>query len=169
MALSPVDARELVARLARTARRDDDAGPVLRLEPFPVRSHVRHLEELASLNRRWVFDTAPPAAPGSGLRARFKAFVARLVLSALERYFLDERDFLANLVRLENESAERADLLLDEVRSLERAVRDLAESTRAALVSEAQRLAERDELYHRLAEARIEELEAGGGSRGHPA
>jgi hypothetical protein len=107
------------------------------------------MEELSYINRHYSLPFSYQA-PG-GLLTRMKRILRRLagraVFGVLHGYLLEERDFLANLVRLQNELSLRIDRLSTEVGSL------------AMATSDAHRLVEQSEILHRLLERRIESLE----------
>lgn len=93
--------------------------------PAPQLPSVRSVDplqlgtELAYLNHHWVLETgAAPSrrTPIGVLRRLAKRIAHRTFTSALSRYFLDEREFLANLVRLLNDLTKRVDELGAEIR-----------------------------------------------------
>lgn len=148
MGAPTLDARDLVERLWQQtqARRQAIASTLNGLEDVEA---LTHSDELRYLNARWRLDV-PSGLPrvGPAWKHRAKERVAQLVLHLLDRYFTDERDFLAHVVRFQNKVAVAHDELVDQLRELIDQLRD-----------ESRRLAERDELLHRLLEERVEQLE----------
>ena len=122
---------------------------------LPPADHILHREGLAYLNRGYLLaDLAEPPLPeGSGLRAEFRRRVTRIAAGVvrfmLERRLVDEREFLIQLVRFENELARKSDALGDEIRAVAAGARE-----------EMRLLAERVEMHHRLIEDRLARLEA---------
>jgi len=142
-----LNARELVGRLwAETEARKvlEDTVPSL-----PDAGSLQHGHILRHLNANWQFDLAPFVGGSTGIRRRVKQRVARTVVSFLQEYFQEERDFMAHLVRLQNELAARSDESAAEVRQV-------VQSLRAVVTM----LSERDDRLHALAEARLEQLQA---------
>ncbi len=119
----------------------------------PTTEPLRTAEALAHLNRSWVLDTRPSlSATGRFARSRnvLKRIVSRLVIGTLERYFLEERAFLENLVRLENRLVERTDDNAGQMRSIARAVDDIARCV--------EWVDERGEILHRLLDDKLQRL-----------
>ena len=125
----------------RLRRRAGERSPVSPLE-LPTRTLLADNSDLAHLNRHWVI--GEPGEPiRSGLAAKLRRWLipapfrrwirqwlARAVLSSLERYLLEEREFLSALVRYQNELAVRTDELVAEIRNV---ASHGDESTRAAV------------------------------------
>lgn len=152
-------ARDLAARLwseSRAAARGNTRGHIPLAKELP---RLQFLPELKYVNERWVLQTPMGPTRGGALGRVlrwFKAIVTRLVLSSINGYLLDEREFLSNLVRLENEVVKRCEYLTDEIRILAQ-----------MMEAESHRLSERAELLHRLLEERIENA-LGPPSSGEP-
>lgn len=142
-----LNARELVGRLwAETEARKvvEDTVPAL-----PGAVSLQHGHILRHLNAKWQFDISPFTGNATGLRRRLKVRLGRTVVSLLQGYLEEERDFLAHLVRLQNELAVRTDEAAEEVRQVVQALR-----------ASVTMLSERDDRLHALAEARLEQLQA---------
>jgi hypothetical protein len=111
-----------------------------------------HDEERRYLNAHCEFDTAPasvPAAgPAPGMKRRMKARAGHFVIAVLERYFADEKQFLAHLVRLQNKLTVNHDRLAEEVGRLHRAFRRDSERQR-----------QRSAVLHSRLEERVAALE----------
>ena len=170
----PVDPMEANDRLACVNRSwlDFTAERLERLREHP---------DLDYLNRCWRFHTAPlPTSPGpfQRLRGWIHAKISGIVVSVLTRYFRQERDFLANLVRVQNEMARRLDdladgagrslevqnemarridLLTHEMRTLDGATHRFSVAFREAFAE----LEERDEILRMLLEKRLEKRAPG--------
>lgn len=146
-----VDARELSEQIQADVR----ASEQLDRKRFPELKRLerlQHLEELAHVNKHWVFGT-PYEPQGRGLfgalKRRFRQRFAREVLAVLEQYLLEERNYLSNLVQLQNEIVKRCELLTQENRGLFQAIQ-----------VEADLLHEKTLLLHNLLEQRVAKLEA---------
>jgi hypothetical protein len=148
-----VSARKVVAELCAEVRGDEDPMARIVLPDLPPSDHLQHRAELAHLNRHWCWESRyePPRTGGLGgvLFGRMKARLARFVWNVLDRHLRAEREFIENLVRLNNELAKRCDQLSDEIRAVARAERQVA----AGLVRRA-------DLGHHLLEARLVQLES---------
>lgn len=153
-------ARELVDHLWT----DPVAPPRPITEPvgatLPPNDHIVHRPELAVLNRTWVWtnEAESPSRGGLSFRIRrwLKARLARLIMSSIDRYLLEERGFLEHLVRFQNQVAERSDQLSDEIRQVAAAERSLAVSMQERM----DELSRRNDLLHGILEARVRRLEA---------
>lgn len=145
------------AERARTAIRDAEIpvlDPVDRMQDDP---------DLAYLNRHWQLATATPVVAGGPfvrVRRWLKAQASGVVESVLARYFQEERDLLANVVRVQNELARRIDALAQEVRVLDGATYRFSAAFREACAD----LRERDEVLRRLLERRLAERAPGEGA-----
>lgn len=149
---------EVAAEQALRPRPDACLGDYDRL----VENNERHY-----VNSRYVLDRKPavlddrPVGP-AGAKQKARARAARFVIAVLGRYFDDEQEFLAHLVRLQNTMTVHVDRLSAEVRQLE-----------ALLQAESDRLRAADTVLHGRLEDRIQALEAevaalrrqGGGAR----
>lgn len=147
MEATVLDARDIVERLWREA-----AASRERVSPpldIPEHQPLEASEELRDVNRGWPLPI-PTSLPMTGppWKQAAKAQVAGVVLHLLDRYFRDEREFLAHVVRFDNQVAVAHDRLAAQVRKL---AEQLEETSR--------RLFEREELLHRLLEERVERLE----------
>lgn len=148
-----VSARELVQQIwdevaaERSLRPTPDAGLV---------DYDRLLEdgERHYINSHYVLDRSPHDSesgrrPLALARRRLRARAARFVVQVLARYFTDEQEFLAHLVRLQNKITVHVDRLSEEIRTLE-----------AVLQAESDRLRTADAVLHARLEDRISTLEA---------
>lgn len=104
---------------------------------IPAAPHFAKLEhdmERHIVNRRCILDRSPAVPPGAGWLKRVKTPLKRragtFLVTVLDRYFDDEQQFLAHLVRLQNNIAESHDHLAQDVTDLHRHVRDEALSLR---------------------------------------
>lgn len=136
---------EVAAEQALRPRPDAHLGDYERL----VENSERHY-----VNSRYVLDRAPAdlqgpanASPG-GAKRKARARAAQFVVGVLRRYFEDEQEFLAHLVRLQNAMTVHIDRLSGEIRQLE-----------ALLQAESDRLRAADTALHGRLEDRIQALE----------
>ncbi|MDQ3756384.1 MAG: hypothetical protein M3394_00820 [Actinomycetota bacterium] len=116
---------------------------------------LQHLWELRHLNHHWDFDAPDPGQfGGPTVKGRAKGAIGRFVVHLFAKYFDDQREFYAHVVRVANALARSHDALADDLATLTRMLRD-----------ETQRLADRDAMFHALVEERLERMErilAGG-------
>lgn len=82
------------------------------------------------------------------MKAGLKKRAATFVVTVLKRYFLEERDLLAHMVRFQNNVATGHDHLADELKRLHRQVQ-----------GELRRLWQRDALLFELLAQRVAEIE----------
>lgn len=138
-----IDSRDLVERVwHEVALRE-----TLAAEPFehkePFRSvELNHDAERHYINAHCILASTPsevasfgPLAQG---KARLKRRAGHFIVAVLERYFADEREFLAHLVRFQNNVADAHDELGREIAALEHLVRveSLALKQRIAILNE---------------------------------
>jgi hypothetical protein len=153
-------ARDLVEHLWKDVpdaqpRRTELAHPTL-----PPSDYIVHRQELAYLNRSWIWAGEADAGRRESpfrLRRWLKARLTRVIMRSLDRYFLDERAFIERLVRLQNDLARKVDQLSDEIRQVAFAERSAVDWMR----DQVDELSRRNHLLHGLLEARVERLEAG--------
>jgi hypothetical protein len=111
-----------------------------------------HDEERQWINAHCELDTSPADLPQVGrlgsLKAGFKHRAATFVVAVLRRYFVEERELLAHMVRFQNNVATRHDELAAEVKRLHQ-----------QLPAELRRLWQRDALLFELLASRVAELE----------
>lgn len=147
-----VVSRELVEKIWSEVAAEDAIGKESLLDPLPEFERLVHDGERRYLNARCVFDTTPAQVEPAGrlrtLKGRLKRRAGHFVVAVLERYFADEQEFIAHLVRLQNKVTVHQDRLAEEVLALHHALR-----------IESRRLRDRSTLLHRALEDRIEALE----------
>lgn len=146
-----VDARELSEQIQADVRASEQLDRK-RFPDFKRLERLQHLEELAHVNKHWVFETPyEPQAAGllGALKKRVRRRFAQEVLAVLKEYLLEERTYLSNLVQLQNEIVKRCELLTQENRQLSQAMQ-----------VEADLLTEKAQLLHNLLEQRVAKLEA---------
>jgi hypothetical protein len=138
-----VSSRELVDRVwHEVARREALVAEPIDHKPFRP-APLEHDPERHYINARWKLDTAPAPLGGVGalasVKARMKRRAGLFVVAVLDRYFSDESEFLAHLVRYQNNVADAHDQLALEVASLDHAMRveSHALKQRMAIVLEA--------------------------------
>ncbi|MGH7898622.1 MAG: class I SAM-dependent methyltransferase, partial [Candidatus Binatia bacterium] len=146
----PVRVEDIIQRIRReiaeeaAAESIEPRGKPVDAEALPK---VAYRPELNYLNRNWqLFDANSEMRSHRRLLGpvvlRFKRWLRRLVIGVLDGYFDKERIFLRELVRFNNELAERSDRIL----------REVTERTKA--------VAERNDLFLAAFDMRLEELEA---------
>jgi len=125
------------------------------LSPHPVVPNLPEYEspehdgDLRYLNSHWSIDPAPEGFRSNNpMKDKAKDRVAGTVLSVLHRYFAQERDYFAHVVRFSNRMAEWGGRMAREIRVVQQSLHD-----------ESRRLIERQDVLHRRAEERIEALE----------
>ena len=124
----------------------------------PFGEPLQHSAELRYLNHRWALDAAADTGAQTHswtIKGLTKQGIRRVFLSALARYRLDEREWLANLVRVQNALAERSDEFGVQYHTIAAALRRLA----PLLVERLQHIASRDLCRAELLERRIAALE----------
>ena len=127
MADTFVSSRELVEEIWRRVAigRDARLDSTLR-EPPPFRQ-LNHDFERHYINAHCLLDRqpaeVPSARPLAALKQRAKRRAAAFTMAVLERYLASEEDFLAHLVRFQNNVAEGHDQLAQEVTAFHQASR----------------------------------------------
>jgi hypothetical protein len=152
MAEFVVNTRELVERLWAEAAAESALQEGFSLDALPDFERLTHHEERRYLNAHCVFDRSPSLGGRGGLLAGFKerakARGGRFVMHVLQRYFDQDQEFRAHLVRLQN-------TLTDEHDRARMEVRQVHESFRA----ETARMWQACAAMHRALEDRVEALE----------
>ena len=157
---SRVEVRDLMDRIRNRVRPTEPDEPPM---PSAERPPLMTSPNLAHLNRHWVIeDQAAPSAPAPRkmlrwlvprrLRQFAKGMVRDFVFASLETYLLEEREFLAHLVKLLNETAVRLD-------ALERDFREVGArsgQTRARLLADLEAMRLRADQLHGAIERRLE-------------
>jgi hypothetical protein len=161
MADTFVSSRELVEEIWRRVAIGRDARLESKLrEPPPFRP-LNHDFERHYINAHWVIDReaadVPAAPPLAALKRRAKRRAATFMMAVLQRYFDSEEDFLAHLVRFQNNVADGHDQLVQEVTTFHQASR-----------AEFERLRERMALLQDTLERRIAALEQAPAVTGPP-
>lgn len=109
-------------------------------------------EERRYLNAHAVLTNEPTPLTGGGrmpaLKGKAKDRAGRFVVNVLSRYFAEEHEFRAHLVRLLNKATLRHDEMGVEIRALHNAVR-----------TDSDRLRQTNAVLHQRLEARLEALE----------
>lgn len=114
----PIEARALAGTMTTALRvpRSSSWKPsaTLPAELWEARRELLQVNEILRwLHEHWDLgparDQAPPA--GRGAKARLRVAAWRAVRPCLERYFREEQDVLANLVRMVDVLAKRVDVL----------------------------------------------------------
>jgi hypothetical protein len=153
-------ARDLVERLWKDFPDAQPQRTELVLPTLPPSDYIVHRQELAYLNRSWIWASEADAASRREspfrLRRWLKARLARLIMRSLGHYFLEERAFIERLVRFQNDLARKVDQLSDEIRQIAFAERSAVDWMR----NQVDELSRRNHLLHGLLEARVERLEA---------
>jgi hypothetical protein len=149
-----VSTRELVDRIWAEVAAEQASRFETSLEPLPTFEPLLHDEERRYINAHWAFGRTPAEVKSSGtmrsLKKRAKSRAGYFVMRVLERYFDEDQEFRAHLVRLQNTLTVEHDRL-----SLE--VRDVHEALRA----EVDRLWQAYAAMHAGLEDRVRALEAG--------
>jgi hypothetical protein len=152
-----VSARELVDRIWAEVAAEQASRFGTSLEPLPPFDSLLHDEERRYINAHCVFDRTPAEVTSGGmmrmLKKRTKARAGHFVMKVLERYFDDDQEFRAHLVRLQNTLTVEHDRLSAEVRAVHEALR-----------SEVDRLWQAYAAMHSALEDRVRALEAGEAS-----
>jgi hypothetical protein len=124
------------------------------LEPLPDVELLLHDEERRYVNAHCVFSRTPSEVHGGGalrpLKARAKARAGQFVMQVLQRYFDEDEEFRAHMVRLQNTVTVEHDRLSAEVRQVHRALR-----------TEVDRLWQAYAAMHTAMEERVRALEDG--------
>ena len=114
----PIEARALAGTMTTALRvpRPSSWKPsaTLPIELWEARRELLQVNELLRwLHEHWNLGPARDASPpaGRGARSRVRQIAWRAVRPCLERYFLEEQDVLANLVRMVDVLAKRVDAL----------------------------------------------------------
>lgn len=109
-------------------------------------------EERRYINAHTHFDTTPAQLPAGGqlkpLKKSLKFRGGTFIVGVLGRYFADEHEFIAHLVRLQNKLTANHDRLGNEIRALH-----------LALQVESERLRQANAVLHDRLEERISALE----------
>jgi hypothetical protein len=147
-----VSTRELVDRIWAEVAAEQASRFETSLEPLPTFDLLLHDEERRYINAHWAFTRTPAEVPSSGtmrsLKRRAKARAGHFVVKVLERYFDEDQEFRAHLVRLQNTLTVEHDRLSVEVRDV-----------REALRSEVDRLWQAYAAMHSAIEDRVRALE----------
>ena len=143
MGESGINSREMVERIwHEVALRETLAAEPLDQSP-PRFVELHHDMERHYLNARCVLDTRPSEVPAAPPLSRFKAHLKRragnFIVATLHRYFAEEQEFMAHLVRFQNNVAESHDQLARELAALHYTLRveSIALKQRIALLDEA--------------------------------
>jgi|GEM_PF-4444123 len=148
-----VSARELTQRIWDEVAGERALHPAASAS-LPECSRLVEDSERHYVNNRYVLDRSPVGEDRSRWRPlhrakrKLRAKAARFVLHALARYFEDEQEFLAHLVRLQNTITVHVDRVSAEIREVE-----------ALVLAESDRLRGADTVLHDRLEARIRMLE----------
>jgi hypothetical protein len=122
-----VSTRELVDRIWAEVAAEQASRFETSLEPLPAFDLLLHDEERRYINAHCVFKRAPSEVPSSGMmrsvKKRAKARAGHFVMKVLERYFDEEQEFRAHMVRLQNTLTVEHDRLSAEVRELHEVLR----------------------------------------------
>lgn len=147
-----VVSRELVEKIWSEVAAEEAIGSEPPLGALPEFERMVHDEERRYLNARCLLDKAPAELASAGrlrtVKGRLKRRAGQFVVAVLERYFADEEEFIAHLVRLQNKLTLHQDRLAEEIRILHH-----------ALQVESRRLRDRSAMLHRALEERVEALE----------
>ena len=120
-----VSASEVVRELRETVESDRSAS--LAISPLPAPSKRERLQDhpgLRYLHDHWVLPDQPTKSGGIGDR------ISQIVFKTLQAYLENERELLANVVRLNDALAKRCDALEADLR----AARDAIDARDAKLV-----------------------------------
>jgi hypothetical protein len=149
-----VSTRELVDRIWAEVAAEQSSRFETALEPLPAFDLLLQDEERRYINAHCVFSRRPSEVKSGGmlrtLKKRTKARAGHFVVKVLDRYFDEEQEFRAHLVRLQNTLTVEHDRLSVEVRE-----------THAALRSEVDRLWQAYAAMHSALEDRVRALETG--------
>jgi hypothetical protein len=153
VAAGPFSSRAVVEQLWDEVRLKEEAraASVPELDAAPAMIHSR---PLAYLNRHWAeraFADTPSGHRIPLTRRWIRQKLAGFVLHLFDPYFREERDFRGHLVQAANDCARAHDDLATEIRLL-----------RDAIVSQSEWLAQRDLVFHNLAEVRRTDAAAEG-------
>jgi hypothetical protein len=147
-----VSTRELVDRIWAEVAAEQASQLETSLEPLPAFDQLLHDEERRYINAHCVFSRTPSdVTTGGGMRTlkrRTKARAGHFVMKVLERYFDEDQEFRAHLVRLLNTLTVEHDRLSAEVRE-----------THEALRCEVDRLRQAYAAMHSAMEDRVRALE----------
>jgi hypothetical protein len=122
-----VNSRDLVDRVwHEVALREALAAEPIEQKPFrPI--ELNHDIERHYINGHCILDTSPAdlgsVGPLASIKAQVKRRAALFIVAVLKRYFSDEQEFLAHLVRYQNNIAEAHDQLAQEIAALDHVVR----------------------------------------------
>lgn len=160
VAETSVNTRELVEKIRTQVAAERAVRAGASLGPLPAFDLLVHDAERRYLNEHWVFDRAPTRV-GSGGRLRgfkgqAKARAGQFVLGVLDRYFDQDQEFRAHLVRLQNRLTEEQDRARAELREVYE-----------ALTLELDRLQQAYEAVHTALEERVAALEPSGQTPDH--
>ena len=105
-----INPAELLERLREDRRRLvwEPMAPLVSLAGLRQQP-ARAEDSLAYLHRHWALPEAPERPAGRGPRALVLKLFARMSATLFRRYFQEERDLLANMVRTTEMLAQRCD------------------------------------------------------------
>lgn len=153
MAEAGVSSRELVDRIWAEVSAEQATRFETSLEPLPAFDLLLYDEERRFINAHCVFKRTPSEVHSGGmmrsLKKKAKARAGHFVVKVLDRYFDEDQEFRAHLVRLQNRLTVEHDRLSLEVRD-----------THEALRSEVDRLWQAYAAMHSALEDRVSLLEA---------
>jgi len=119
-----VSSREVVEEVWRHVAAKRDLRAASEIRGFPPLPQLNHDTERHLINARCVLDRGPGELPSGKPLARVKKVVKRraaaFTMAVLQRYFDDEQEFIAHLVRFQNNVADAHDQLAREVAALHR-------------------------------------------------
>ena len=154
MADPDVSTRDLVDRIWAEVAAEQASRFETSLEPLPAFDLLLHDEERRYINAHWAFSRAPSAVDCSGtmrgLKKRAKARAGHFVMKVLARYFDEDEEFRAHMVRLQNTLTVEHDRVSVEVRDVHDTLR-----------SEVDRLWQAYAAMHAALEDRVRALETG--------
>ena len=117
-----VNTRELVEKIWAEVAADHGVRARSSLEPLPTFPSLTHDEERRYLNDHWRFDRVPSQVQSSGLlpglKRQAKRRAGRFVIRVLDRYFDEDQEFRAHLVRLQNKLTDEHDRTRTEIREV---------------------------------------------------
>lgn len=148
-----VSTRELVEKIWTEVAADRLVQARSSLEPLPAFDLLTHDEDRRYLNDHWTFDRAPSQVQSSGflrgVKRQAKRRAGQFVVRVLDRYFDEDQEFRAHLVRLQNKLTDEHDRTRTEIRELY-----------AAFNSDMDRLWQAYAAMHAALEERVAALEA---------
>lgn len=142
-----VNSRELVEQIWSEVADEQSIKLETMLRNPPEFEQLIHDEERRYINARCQLATTPADLPPAGslkaLKGRLKRRAGHFVVAVLGRYFADEHEFMAHLVRLQNKLTVDHDRMAHELRNLHHALRVESERLRKANLALHARLEER--------------------------